>query len=154
MAALTPFSPYAVLREGMHNKGARDTAARESGEWAQWSSNERAPAALVPDIRDSLDPDVWTAPPVRGQGRTANRSGAGGDDLPAWAHRGAAARPVARASARPQQPSAPNNGGAGGGQRRRPARGGDAADADKPWRRGMKRDNAADEVRCPLDPRP
>ncbi len=142
----------------MHNKGLRDTVARESAEWAKWPSNARAPAAVEPDIRDSLDPDVWSAPPVRGQGRAANRGGggsgcgggggAGGDDLPAWAHRGAAARPVARASARPLQPSAPSNGGAGagGGQRRRPARGADAADADKPWRRGMKRDNAADEV--------
>lgn len=134
----------------MHkDKGERDTGPRESAEWAHWPSHERNGATGVMDVRDSLDPDVWSAPPARGQGagRAAPRAaGVGaGDDLPAWAHRGAAPRPVARASAKPQQASSAANVGVGGGHRRRAGRGADGGDADKPWRRGMKRDNAADD---------
>ena len=141
----------------------RDKAPRERERdrppvaWTHAAPAERGQqhASVSPQVRDSLDPpsdpDVWTAPPpLRNQPRSATRGG--GDDLPAWAHRGAPARPVPRASARPPQAAATS--GANGGLRRGAQgrtgrvgerdRGGEGGDADKPWRRGMKRESAAE----------
>ena len=121
-------------------RGDKDSAAWQQ----QGDMRDSLDAAAVDQTFRPITPAAHARAPVRGSG------GSSADDLPAWAHRGAPLRPVARASAKPHQ--APHThsaaAGAGGGQRRgaqvRGAR--DAqGEPDKPWRRGMKaREGAAD----------
>jgi len=141
---------------GRYGDASHARHAREQGEganWTHWPGSQRngaPPHDVRPSVDSDADPDVWR-PPSRGVGAGRARGGevdTSCDDLPAWASRGAPARPVARASARPPQSMGGNAMGAGGERRGghgRAARVAEAPQSDKPWRRGMKRDHPHDK---------